>query len=131
MDKLAKRLRRDADIIDVEVSAELDARIAASLRNVTPQQSRAEAPESRRPAMFWWASSLTGIAAAAAVIVIVNSQQAEVPVAATPADIAAVVPAIDWKTETAMLTGPLQQELDALRSDIEKAEEKVKEDIGF
>ena len=131
MDKLANRLRRDAESIEVEVSAELDGRITASLRNVTPEESSSAATVSQRPAMFWWASSLTGIAAAAAVIVIVNFQQAEAPVKATPANIVAAVPVIDWKTETAMLTGPLQQELEALRSDIEKAEKKVKEDIGL
>jgi hypothetical protein len=30
-----------------------------------------------------------------------------------------------------MLTGPLQQELEDLQSDIKKAEEKVKRDIGL
>ncbi len=131
MDKLARRLRRDADNIEVAVSAELDDRIAASLRNITPEENPAVATVSQRPAMFWWASSLTGIAAAAAVLVIVNLQQSEVPVSATPANIVAAVPVIDWKTETAMLTGPLQQELDALRADIEKAEKQVKDDIGL
>ena len=131
MDKLANRLGRDAQNIQVEVSAELDDRLSASLRNVTPRESRKAAPVAGRPATFWWASSLTGIAAAAAVIVIVNLQQAEAPASATPANIAAVVPVIDWKTETAMLTGPLQEELDALRADMEKAEKKVRDDIGF
>lgn len=131
MDKLARRLRQDADNIEVVVSAELDDRIAASLRNITPQEERAAVSASRRPAMFWWASSLTGIAAAAAVIVVVNLEPSEAPVSATPANVLAAVPVIDWNTETAMLTGPLQQELDALRADIEKAEQKVKEDIGL
>jgi hypothetical protein len=43
----------------------------------------------------------------------------------------AVVPDIDWNSETAVFTAPLQQELDALQSDIRKAEEKVKADIGL
>lgn len=129
MDKLAKRLRQDADNIEVAVSDELDHRIAASLRSVTPEAESVRVPASRRPAMFWWASSLTGIATAAAVIVIVNTQQpAEPP---TPANIVAAVPVIDWKTETAMLTGQLQQELEDLQSDIKKAEQKVREDIGL
>jgi len=139
MDKLANRLRKDADSIDVAVSDELDHRIAASLRNITPHRESDALVTSRRPALFWWASSLTGIAAAAAVIVIVNSGTSQAPatatpstpVTATPASIAAAVPAIDWQAETAMLTSQLQQELDALQSDIKKAEEKVRDDIGL
>ncbi len=131
MDKLANRLRQDAEKIEVAVSDELDSRIAASLRSVTPQTESVPLPESRRPAMFWWASSLTGIAAAAAVITIVNSQSAPEPPAPTPADIIAAVPVIDWNAETAVYTGPLEQELQDLQSDIRKAEQKVREDIGF
>ena len=125
MDRLAKQLKRDADNIEVRVSDELDHRIAASLRSVTPEAPR----ERARPVGFWWASSLTGIAAAAAVILIINLQQDEP--AAPPQDIVVTVPAIDWQTETAALTGPLQQELEDLQSDLEKAEKKVREDIGL
>ena len=137
MDKLADRLRKDADNIEVAVSDELDHRIAASLRSVTPHQESESIVTSRRPASFWWASSLTGIATAVAVIIFVNSGTSQVPATATPAttttpaSIAAAVPAIDWKAETAMLTGQLQQELDALQSDLKKAERKVKDDIGL
>lgn len=137
MDKLADRLRKDADNIEVAVSDELDHRIAASLRSVTPLQESESIVTSRRSASFWWASSLTGIATAVAVIIFVNSGTSQVPATATPAttttpaSIAAAVPAIDWKAETAMLTGPLQQELYALQSDIKKAERKVKDDIGL
>lgn len=133
MDKLAKRLRQDADRIDATVSDELDRRISASLEGVAPDRETSVSMIAQRPAIFWWASSLTGLAAAALVLLILNSQQtemSEVP-AATPSNTVAAVPAIDWKAETAMLTGPLRQELDALQSDIRKAEEKVKEDIGL
>jgi len=101
------------------------------LRSVSPQAESSPAPGSRRPALFWWASSLTGAAAAAAVIIIVNSQSAPEPPAPTPADIIASVPVIDWNTETAVYTGQLQQELDDLQSDIRKAEQKVRDDIGL
>ena len=141
MDKLAKQLRTDAERIDVAVSDELEQRILASLRGVTP---RAEAsPDTlprleQRPARFWWTSSLTGIAAAALVIVIINSQsqqpESELPgEAATPSPVALMtsMPVIDLKTESAMLTSPLLEELENLQSDIKKAEEKVKQDIGL
>lgn len=131
MDKLARRLRHDAEEIEVTVSDELDRRIAASLRSVAPQTETVSEPESRRPPLFWWASSLTGIAAAAAVIVVINSQQPVEDVTPTSIDLMANVPVIDWKAESAMLTGQLQQELDNLQSDIKKAEQKVKEDIGL
>ena len=131
MDKLAKQLRRDADRIEATVSEELDHRIAASLRGVAPLDDSPVAVPPQRPALFWWASSLTGIAAAAAVILIVNTSQPEPAAAPGPAAIAAAVPNIDWKSETAVFTGQLQQELDALQSDLKKAEEKVKEDIGL
>ncbi len=132
MDKLARRLGEDADRIEVTVSEELDNRIAASLRGITPEDAGRAPRERAKPAGFWWASSLTGIAAATAVIVIMNMQQAEEPPVATPVDIVATtVPAFDWKAESASLTSPLQQELENLQADIRKAEKKVRKDIGL
>jgi len=131
MDKLANQLREDAARINVTVSEELDSRIAASLRAVTPvAQSRPVAIA--RPPLFWWASTITGIAAALAVIAIVNRQATELPVATpAPVPVADVVPPIDLHLETAMLTAPLEEELEALQSDLKKAEEKVRRDIGL
>ena len=63
MDKLATRLREDAADIDVQVSAELDHRIRASLHNISPERPET-APRSPRPFSLWWASSLTGAAMA-------------------------------------------------------------------
>ena len=133
MDKLTKRLRRDADAIDVNVSAELDHRIAASLQSVTPGKPAAARKEPQRPVMLWWASSLTGVVAAAAVIVLVNSRQPVEPSTSSlsPVTITTAIPVIDWNTETAVLTAPLQQELVDLQSDIRKAEEKVRLVIGM
>ena len=130
MDKLAKQLRADAERIDATVSADLDRRIDASLRAVTPEpEARRPAPIARPP-LFWWASTLTGIAAAIAVIAIVNLRTPEQQ-EPTPVDLVATVPPLDLKAETAMLTAPLHEELDRLQSDFKKAEEKVKQDIGF
>ncbi len=138
MDKLAKQLKADAAMIDVQVSDELDRRIAASIQGIRPE--REETHQSRpRPAVFWWASSLTGIAAALAVIAIINSQSqiesSPEPIAAVSPDMSpvavATTPTIDWKTESAMLTRPLQRELEDLQLDLRKAEEKVRKDIGL
>lgn len=131
MDKLANRLRRDAENIDAKVSDELDRRIRASLRGVTPENDQQAAVPPARSRGFWWASSLTGIAAAAGVIAMINSQPEAPSPQATPPNVLAAVPKIDWKAESAMMTAQLQQELDALQSDIKKAEKRVKDDIGL
>lgn len=131
MDELARQLKQDAEAIDVAVSPALERRIRASLQSVTPETTRGWRTEQTRPYGFWWASSLTGVAAAAAVILIINSQREAPPPQATPASVVAAVPVIDWKTETAMLTGQLEKELDALQSDIRKAEDKVRKEIGL
>ena len=141
MDKLAKQLRADAERIDVAVSDELEQRILASLHGVSPRAGASLDTSARleqRSARFWWTSSLTGIAAAALIIVIINSQSQR-PGSAVPADIPTIspvtlvdnMPVIDWETESAMLTSPLREELENLQSDIKKAEEKVKQDIGL
>ncbi len=141
MDKLAKQLQADAERIDVAVSDELEQRILASLRGVTPRVEHGPETAARleqRPARFWWASSLTGIAAAAVVIVIINSQSqqpgSDLPGevdTTSPVALVASMPVIDLKAESAMLTSPLREELENLQSDIRKAEKKVKQDIGL
>lgn len=134
MDKLAAQLKADAAAIEVEVSDELDRRIRATLHGAS-QPAEQRAAVRRRPVLFWFASSLTGIAAAAAVITILNVRSGEdtVPQATpgtTPVAMTAA-PIVELKTESAMLTAPLQQELEDLQSDIRKAEKKVREDIGL
>ena len=131
MDKLAKRLRDDAARIDVNVSDELDRRIEASLLAVTPEVADERPVTPARPPMFWWASTITGIAAAVAVIAIMNLQAPQQPAADVPLNIVAVVPEIDLKAEAAVLTNPLQEELENLESDLKKAEEKVRREIGL
>lgn len=129
MDELAKRLREDAQQIDSTISEELDERIRASLHGVNPEpaERRRAAP---RPAWFWWGSSLTGVAAAVAVIVIVNLGAPEpVPTVADVPPAALVLPSFEWQIEPAVLTSPLEQEIEDLQSDLKKAEEAVKQDI--
>jgi len=130
MDKLARQLHDDAQRIDVSVSDEFDRRIEASLRAVTPEFEDSRPVPVARPPLFWWASTITGVAAAVALIAIANWRAPVQPVS-PPINIAAAIPAIELNAETAMLTGPLQQELDRLQSDLKKAEEKVKQDIGL
>lgn len=131
MDKLARRLREDADSIHVTVSDELDRRIAASLQGVEPVLDK---PAAARPAFspsFWWASTISGVVAAAAIVAVINWRTPPPPEPVATVDLVAAMPDVDWKVESAMLTNPLQKELDDLQADLRKAEEKVKQDIGF
>ena len=129
MDKLAEQLREDAQKIDATISPELDERIRASLQNIAPEPAR-KPRATPRPAWFWWASSLTGVAAAIAVIVIVNLQAPEPePIAVNAPVTPIVLPTIEWQAETAVLTAPLEQEIEDLQSDLKKAEEAVRQDI--
>ncbi len=128
MDKLAKRLRDDAASIDAKISAELDHRIQASLQGIEPERTRPASRPARRYSR-WWASSLTGIAAAIAVIAIINLERpGPEPIVSNPVQ-PLVLPIINLKVEAAMLTSPLQQELEDLQSDLRKAEQAVREDI--
>ena len=141
MDKFEKQLKRDADAIEAEVSSELRARIDASLHGVEPVRQARKAP----PALnLWWASSLTGLAAAVLVIVLVNWNQPDPGVAPveTTADARpeAELPTVPegpgdapmmLDIRTAEFTSPLEQELEKLQSDIEKARESVKKDLDF
>jgi len=129
MDKLAKQLREDAGKIECEVSAQLDNRIRASLEGVQPEVSARPRRESKSFS-FWWASSLTGVAAAIVVIVVINLRAPTPgPAVTEPQPQAFVVPTIEWHAETAVLTMPLEQEIEDLQADLEKAEDAVRQDI--
>lgn len=134
MDKLAEQLKADAARIDVQISDEFDRRVMASLEAAT---SEAPSPprKQQRPAVFWWASSLTGVATALVLIAVVNSlsqvEDAPIVLPTTSPVSVATIPSIDWKAESAMLTQPLQRELEDLQADLKKAEEKVKKEIGL
>jgi hypothetical protein len=135
MDKLEQALKDDASKIRAEISPELDYRIRASLEGIRPES---EPSGSRRPISLWWASSLTGATAAIVVIVLVNKgvfapgpvtddiQLADVNGIAAPPPI---LP--DLSTRAAVLAGPLEQELENLESDIQKARDAVRKDLGI
>ncbi len=129
MDKLARQLREDAANIKVEVSAELDDRIRASLEAVTPERPP-ERTEPTRSRSMWWASSLTGIAAAAAVIVLINLNQPTPPAAVIDTQITSLFQP-QLIIDPAVMTAPLQKELEDLEADLRKAEEAVRKDIGL
>lgn len=129
MDKLAERLRHDAEQIDVTISTELDVRIRASLHGVKPE-SQTPTRSMSRSSTFWWASSLTGVAIAFALVVVLNLKSPEsTPVASNAATIPLVLPTVKWNVRTAVLTSSLEQEFDDLAADLKKVEQVLKEDI--
>lgn len=133
MDEFEKRLREDAGRIEARVTPEFEARVRASLERTRPAET-APRRTRRTPVSMWWASSLTGIAAAAAVIVAINLES---PPPGEPSAVPAIVPELvapivpNLRPESAVLTAPLEEELEKLESDLEKAERAVREDIGI
>ena len=128
MDDLAKKLRADAEQIEVSISPQLEDRIRASLESAT--QDRPEPVSKTQSRSFWWASSLTGIAAAVAVIAIVNISGPDPEVAVTqPPPPSLSASGIDFNLKPAVLTQTLEQELQDIQSDFRKAEQAVREDL--
>lgn len=130
MDKLAKALREDAECIKVDVSADLDKRLRASIENAPSPSTRHES--AHKPVMrIGWVSALTGAAVAAAVIVVVNFDRPDVPTGVVPPleSVTGALPRLD--TEAAVFTAPLTEELENLEADLRKAEEAVKREIGL
>ncbi|MBT8100603.1 MAG: hypothetical protein KJO82_12680 [Gammaproteobacteria bacterium] len=130
MDKLKQALQEDAAQINIEVSPELDARLQASIRNAGAVVPEAPAPRGNAWS-FGWASALTGAAAAVLLLVVVNLDRPEPPASAVPPldQLHVAVPSLN--AETAVFTAPLKKELENLESDLRKAEQAVKREIGL
>jgi hypothetical protein len=129
MDRLAARLRADAEGIEAIVSPELDARIQASLHGIVPGRPRPREPVTRL-FRFRWEVLLTGTALAAAAIIAMNMRAGEPGFSATEPDLAAIEPpAVPWRVEPAVLTSPLEQEYADIRSDLKKAGQAVRAEI--
>ena len=127
MDDLAKKLRADAEQIEVSISPQLEDRIRASLESAT--QDRPQAASKQQPRSFWWASSLTGIAAAAAVIAVINMSGPDPDTAVTQPPPSLSASRIDFNLKPAVLTQTLEQELQDIQSDLKKAEQAVRDDL--
>ena len=138
MDEFERRLKRDAGNIEAKVSPRLQARIDASLH--AAKDSRPIAPAPRRTTSLWWMSSLTGLTAAILIIAFMNLTRDDtgqetttipgtVPSAGNSERLFAETFPLDARP--AVLTSPLETELENLKSDLEKARESVEEDIKF
>ena len=121
--------------MDIGVSEELSVRIDASLR--AAERVRPETRTGRSGVPMWWFSGLTGAAAALLLIVLFNRSDRLTPDLPGEPPVAGVVPEYDGWTqtefplhaETAVLTEPLEEELEKLKTDLQKAREDLEEDI--
>lgn len=133
MDKLEKRLREDAGRIRPRATPELRARIAAATqRSACPDSARAPRPGFP----VWLAGSLGGLAAAIVVVVLVQRDRPVSPPPepagySVPQYVQRIEPAIPLHARTADLTEPLEEELQNLRADIDKARDTVARDLDF
>jgi len=140
MDEFEKRLKRDAMDIDAGSSPQLRSRIDAAMlaiERIAPKRQERSATSN-----LWWASSLTGLAAAAAVIALLNWNRPDPAPAAAEQTAFQVVPdareylqqiqgRLPLRTETAVFTHGLEDELTRLQADLEKARESVNRDFDF
>jgi len=140
MDEFEKRLKRDAQGIDADISPQLVSRIEASLLSVERIESLRQ--KGSATSNLWWASSLTGLAAAAAVIALLNWNRPDPEPVLPEQTTFQVVPdareylqqiqgRLPLRAETADFKHGLEDELVKLQADFEKARENVNRDIDF
>jgi hypothetical protein len=136
MDKFEDQLRKDADAIEARVTPELSARIDASIHAIAHQYPKRTR---RRPDVTWWfLSSLTGAAVVLLLFVVMDKGGAPDVAPEQPAVVSApeertIPPLIEVPLDvrSADFTEPLAEELDNLKSDFDKAREKLGEDLKF
>jgi hypothetical protein len=139
MDNLEQRLRDDAALIRVDVPPHVQARLQASLR-----AARAAPPARREFSLpLWLAASLTGAAASVVAIVAVNwgnvgdyggdheAGPADATAYSVPEYVSEFERQLPLRAKTADLTEPLEEELENLRSDLERARKNVEQDLDF
>lgn len=136
MDELERRLKDDAEDIRPGISAAFAARLDASLQAAEPAAAQ-ETRSRGRGISGWWVSGLTGAVGALLVLVVLNrnappevAAPAELPVARTvPETGPQAATGFPLQVESAEFTEPLQDELEKLRSDLEKARQAVETDL--
>ena len=133
MDELERRLRADAAELSVEVSEPLGKRIDAALAAAV----RVEQPPRVRQRRFWWMSALSGAAAAMVAILLLNLRAERLPAPPNPDAQTRIVPVVVEQTQSpfaldtrsAVLTEPLEEELEHLKADFERARDEVTGDL--
>ena len=133
-DTLEVRLREDTGGIRAQVSPDLRARIDAACR--AAPKTRAQPARHHAPPVSWWASGFTGATAALLIIVLLDrnsGDHTETPPILPEATPTAALPerlgTLQLDVRTAELTSPLEQELQHLQADLEKARRSVERDL--
>jgi hypothetical protein len=139
MDEFEQRLKEDAASIRAQVSPELKARIASSVHATQRLRKEVDVADDSHDhrSLPWWLSGLTGLVAAVIIIALLNRNTPVDSVAPVEEQTAAVVPKFvkqlhtDFylNAENADFTGPLENELEMLKSDLEKAKRNVAQDL--
>ena len=136
MDEFERQLKLDAENIEAKLSPELTARIDASVH--AAREIRPVAPAPRTTTSLWWMSSLTGLVAALLIIAFLNLTRDDVDSGLTENPVVSSTPeyteqlfggSFPLDARPAVLTSPLEVELENLQSDLEKAREGVERDI--
>lgn len=135
MDEFKRQLKSDAGKIEADVSPDLRKRIEASLRAAEPVAA-AESPARPRFSM-WWISGLTGIACALLVLLFLDRAEPLPGPLPASASVVSTVPeplpgdqvVFPLRAEAAEFTEPLEDELEKLQSDLEKARQAVEADL--
>ncbi|MGH8223265.1 MAG: hypothetical protein ACREQZ_09865 [Woeseiaceae bacterium] len=130
------RLREDAGRIRTQVSPALRARIDAAWHAVSRSPAALRTSSPRRVQLSsWWASGLTGVAAALLIILLLD-RNGEETIAPLAAEYPVQPPALpdrfghlELNARTAELTAPLEQELENLQADLERARRNVERDL--
>ncbi len=135
MDKLEQQLQQDAEEIRPILAPEVSARLMARIKDTQQAGSRDERHGS---GISWWlASSLTGVAAAAVVLAVMslNSEMSpqqpagEFVAQTVPKELAEFDNRLPLRLENVVMTTPLEEELQNLESDLEKAREAVRREF--
>lgn len=126
MDETGRKLRDDAQAIDADVSPELRKRIDAAI--AAAESTRAGERHAHAPRPVTWAAVASGLAAVALIVLVADREPEPAHTPPAVADVPLLFPE-PLALETVEFTGPLTQELDHLRADLEKAAKSIERDL--
>ncbi len=131
MDEFERRLRADAERIHVETPDTLYKRVDAAI-----EAARAEPQHRSRLPIRLWRTVLIGGAAAMLVVALMDWRSTDTAILPPDATVRTVPEAVpveqtefDLQAQPVVLTEPLEEELERLKSDLQKAREGVAEDL--
>lgn len=121
-----RKLKNDAQAIEARVGPDLRKRIDAAIAAAGPGRAKARRAHAPRP--MTWAAVATGLGAVALIVLLAGREPPPAPTPTAVADVPLVLPE-PLALRTVEFTGPLTQELDHLRADLEKAAKSIERDL--